>query len=894
MASIAFVGREKELSRLLECFAKTDQNQFGLIFIRGAAGSGKTSLITQFRELITQQYPETLVGSGFCNAQTGMGDPYMPFRCILNELMESSEDKKRKKDKRSEDTLKKLFAVSAKCIVDVAPDLIGTFVPGGVILQGIGKFLLQETQISEKINQAIKVDSQKQELGESKIQEQYASLLGELSKIYRLVLIIDDVHWADEASISLLYHLAQSLKKQRVMMICLFREADVMIGREGKRHPVERISYELQRVFGDVWIDLDRISTEERRRFTDQMIDREPNKLGRQFRESIYEITNGNALFTQELLCHLEEIGSLIQDENRLWIENGRIDWSVIPPRVEGIVRERINRLEDFLKEILSIASVQGKSFLVQAVSSILKIPERDLVRKLSEVLDKQHRLVREDKVQRLGSKALFYFGFTDTLIHNYIYNELSMSERMLFSNDVAEILETQYGENASQVAVDLAHLYQVAGNEEKAVEYSILAGKNAFRLSAYAQAIQYFRDALHSLEQLPWDEKAKHFKLEILKSLSLSLKPTEGWNGPEVLACARQAVDLGYEMKEFKSISPMMYSLWSAYVMDLELEQAKIYALKYLELGKQLAEPEILLQATLALANTTFWQGKLDETNGYLEDFFKLYDPLRDAGQIEHYGQDPRIMGLLFSCMVELMRGDIDNADAIINDMLGIAAQITHPFSKAIAMQAVIFRAYYYVDFDALEKNADDMIELSEKFGFVFYLGYGRMFKGICLAKRGQFEESLALIETGYHKDILRDGGKLLNAFYGFLKAQAELWSGNAAHALQTIEKALQISLACGEMSFYSELLRIKAHALLTTGDHAAARAILTEAINQAQISKMVVSELKALLDLAELEPGDSLIKARIEECLGRLASRQLYENIQRTSQYLGQDGMK
>lgn len=888
MANIGFIGREKELARLSASFDQIDKGQFSLIFIRGTAGSGKTSLINHFREVITQQYPETLVGSGFCNAQTGMGDPYVPFRRILDELIESSEDKKNKHDHRNEDTLKNLFAVSAKCIVEFAPDLIGTFVPGGALLQGVSKYLLQETQIGEKITQSMKKDGEKQELGESKIQEQYTNLIQALSKQYKLILIIDDVHWADEASISLLYHLAQSLKNQRVMLVCLFREADVMIGRDGKRHPMERISLELQRIFGDVWIDLDKLGVEERRQFANQMIDREPNNLSLNFRDTFFETTNGNALFMQELLFNLQENGSLIKNENQLWVENGEVDWSVIPSKVEGIVRERINRLEDFLKEILAIASVQGRSFLVQAVSSILKIPERDLIRKLSEVLDKQHRLVQEGKVQRLGGKALFYFGFTDTLVHSYIYNELSMSERMLFSNDVAEILEAQYGDNTAQIAVDLAHLYQVAGNDEKAIEYSLLAGKNAFRLSAYPQATYHFRNALQCLEQLPRDEKAKKIKLEILKSLSLSLKPTEGWNGREVVACAREAIDLGCEMKEFKSISPVMYSLWSTYLMELNLQEAKSYALKYLSLGTELQETEILLQAALALANTTFWQGSLEETKQSLQDFSNLYDPLRNAGDTEQYGQDSHIIALLFSCMVDLMQGDIAGADACIREMLDIAKKITHPFSMAIAMQAVIFRDYYLSDFEALAVSSNEMTELSKKFGFVFYLGYSKMFKGASLGKDGKYEEAAALVDEGYFKDISHDGTKLLNSFYGILKAEVELWHGNSSGALDVLEKTLKIASENGEMSFFSELLRLKGRALSVTGDNTSAQKILEESIAHAQSIKMVTSELKALLDLYELTHDKTQIKFQIQNCLDRFVSIRIYEDIIRARQLL------
>src|SRR4029450_5846734 len=111
------------------------------------------------------------------------------------------------------------------------------------------------------------------------------------------------------------------------------------------------------------------------------------------FRAALFDRTGGHALFTVELVRELQERGDLRQDADGQWIDGPAINWNVLPARVEGVIEKRIQRLEQDLQSILTIASVEGETFTAEVLARVQQVQERRLVQRLSQELDKQHRL---------------------------------------------------------------------------------------------------------------------------------------------------------------------------------------------------------------------------------------------------------------------------------------------------------------------------------------------------------------------------------------------------------------------------------------------------------------------------------------------------------------------
>ena len=221
---------------------------------------------------------------------------------------------------------------------------------------------------------------------------------------------------------------------------------------------------------------------------------------------------------------NLEERGDLTKDTAGRWIPAASLEWEALPARVEGVIAERLARLTDEAREVLSVASVMGRDFAAQVVAQVRAVPERDLVKLLSRELDKRHGLVQETGEVRIGKRFVSWYRFGHVLFQQYLYDELSAGERRLTHGDVAAALETLYEGRTTEIAAELARHYEEAGEDAKAVAYLTEAGDAAFRAYAQAEAVAYYSHALdrsRAVETAP--EQLEHLYMRRGRALELS-----------------------------------------------------------------------------------------------------------------------------------------------------------------------------------------------------------------------------------------------------------------------------------------------------------------------------------------------------------------------------------
>ena len=153
MADQVFVGREQELAQLQQFLDRALGGQGQVRFVTGEAGSGKTALTTEFARQAQERHTDLVVAVGKCDAYTGIGDPYLPFREVLSLLTGDVEAKLAGGaiTKENASRLRKLTAVSAQVLVEVAPGLIGLFVPGANIVGELGKALAEKAGWMDKL-----------------------------------------------------------------------------------------------------------------------------------------------------------------------------------------------------------------------------------------------------------------------------------------------------------------------------------------------------------------------------------------------------------------------------------------------------------------------------------------------------------------------------------------------------------------------------------------------------------------------------------------------------------------------------------------------------------------------------------------------------------------------
>lgn len=503
-----FVAREEELTRLHGFVDQALQGNGCICFVTGDPGSGKSTLLEEFSRRVLLEYPDLIFAAGDCNPQTGTGDPYLPFREIMSAL--TGVDELRTVNKDSTGSSHNFFQASVRLLLEHGPDLIDIFVPGGALVTRVGAQAASKIRSHKKRNSreiTSNILHSKGDLEQVHLFEQYCNVLLGLAEKQALILLIDDLHWADEASISLLFHLSRRLSSARILIMGAYRANEITLGRAGQRHPLEATLNELKRYHGDVWVDLGDLKADINRQFVDQVLDAECDVKDKAFRSALFRRTGGQALFTIELVQYLKERGYLLQNAQGRWEVSPGLRWDGLPARVEGVISERISRLEPGQHQLLTTAAILGESFSAEILAQMLQSELREVVRTLSGSLAKTHALVKAEGFERPTGRRVSMYGFKHNLIHKYFYDSLDEIERGFLHEEAGEAVETYFANNRAVVAVQLARHFSEAGVTDKAVDYMVLAGHQARGAYAHTEALSHCRKALEILDKSNADE---------------------------------------------------------------------------------------------------------------------------------------------------------------------------------------------------------------------------------------------------------------------------------------------------------------------------------------------------------------------------------------------------
>ena len=316
-----FVAREQELAHLEQWLAEALRGQGRVGFVVGEPGSGKTMLLREFARWAMDTYPDLVVAGGTGDAYTGSGDPDLPFRETLGMLAgdvggpSAGGATSREQARR----LRALAPATAEVLLERGPELIDLLVSGKDLLARLPQGALCRAPLED----LLRIKASAPAPGgpsPTALLEQTAQVLLTLAGQRPLLLLLDDLQWADGASINLLFHLGRRLAgagqpSPRLMFLGAYRPEEVALGRGGERHPLEPVLAELRRLWADSILDL---ALAEGRTLVDALIDAEPHRLGSEFRETLYRRTAGHALFAAELLRSLRDGGGLERDAEGL------------------------------------------------------------------------------------------------------------------------------------------------------------------------------------------------------------------------------------------------------------------------------------------------------------------------------------------------------------------------------------------------------------------------------------------------------------------------------------------------------------------------------------------------------------------------------------------------
>jgi DNA-binding SARP family transcriptional activator/predicted ATPase len=862
MERLVFVARERELAQLNGFLNLAGHGQGRVVFITGEAGSGKTALVQEFTQRAQEAQADLIVASGNCNAHTGIGDPYLPFREVL-ELLTGDVEARWAAGAITGEHARRLWntlPATAQALVETGPDLIDTFVPGNPLAEraaayapGGADWLARLAELVERKATGLVVPSPQQR----DLFEQYARVLQALARNVSLVLVLDDLQWADLGSISLLFHLGRQLARGRVLILGAYRPEEVALGREGARHPLEPVVNELQRQFGDITLNVDQAGSRE---FVEAFLDSEPNRLGQSFREMLYQQTRGNPLFTLELLRGMQERGDVLQDPDGGWVEGPALDWERLPARVEAVIAERIGRLAQPLRAALRVASVEGETFTAEVVAQVQATGERELLAQLSSELDRRHRLIRAQSIQRIGDQLLSSYRFRHTLYQKYLYSNLDEVERVYLHEQVGTAMEALYeaqeGITAiADIAPQLARHFLEARIAEKAVHYLHQAGERAIQLSAYQEALAHLTKGLALLMTLP--DSPERDQQELGLQLSIGLAWKHNWAIPQGKKSINRARELCQQLGKTAQLSRVLGELAVYHYVRAEYQRALEFGSEALSLAEQANDPILVAEGHWYLGVIMFSLGDYTIARDHLEQVTSFYNPEQHHRSLVFLrGVDAGLSALAYDACCMWCLGYPDQALKNGQQALALARRFDHPFTLAdvLCYAGCLFNTMR-CDAQALKEDADALIRLSHEKGIAGagWSGIGMCFQGEALAMLGQVQEAIPQIRQGMAVDQ-SDNVHLHIPLALRSLAQAQAQAGHLEEGLNTLAEALALVEETGERHWEAELYRLRAEMLLRQGNETEAEASLQNAIEIARRQSARSWELRATIDLARL----------------------------------------
>ena len=704
MSDQVFVARNRELAKLDAFLGRAVAGQGQVCFVSGEPGSGKTALVQEFARRALAQNQELITATGTCNAQTGIGEAFLPCREVLDELTGGGGDAVPDGAGPTENAVRtrKALAKSGRILLEVGPALIGTLIPAATLAAlaiKLGKVVVDQIKLADKFDELakkkpLKAQMDKPEVDQAHIFEQYTNFLRAFAAEQPLLLIFDDLHWADASSLSLLFHLSRRIDQSRIMIIGAYRPEETGVVQAGTESPLEKLLSELKRYYGDITIAVDQEDEATTRAFVNACVDAEPNRLGFDFREALCRHTAGNPLFITELLRHLRESGQLVKDAQGEWVQSRPVDWTALPARVEGVIEERLQRLGKDGRATLSVASVEGENFTAEVVARLQSSDDREMVRRLSGEMSKQHHLVEAMDVLRLGSKRLSRYRFHHSIFQKYLYDSLDKVELSYLHEDVGNALESFYADQLDDVAVELAWHFSCAGVDDKAARYHRRAGELAVSRYAHKEAIDHFTSALALTSEsdtearcelllaretvYDWlglrDEQARDLeRLEKCAQAQVALRRAEHarltGNYAAALAFVEQAVNAasaaGDQVSEARA-----YATWGRILLNQgQYQEAPEWLEMAASLGERVGIPAIAAQATYDLGNAAYFGGRYEAALEYFVQALENYRRLGDArGQVN---------ALLMIGTVRGYRGDHTGAHQSLTEALTLCRSI-------------------------------------------------------------------------------------------------------------------------------------------------------------------------------------------------------------------------
>lgn len=861
------IGREAEYKLLTEKFELACDGHSQFLFINGEAGWGKSILIDNFCD---QYKDKAVIAIGRCLIAREESEPYFPFLDLLTSLSEAYADE------AAADTQEKVASygkVFAKAILENGSDLIGTLIPA---YSNVINTIKKVEKYVGKVNEDLEKAQQKNKniangIDTSQLQFQYSKVLESVSEKYPLILIIDSLQWADISSIDLLFYLTQKLKKSRILFIYSLNYRELLSLESDSCQLLKRTINELRLEDSYHWIDMKLSDPDARFRLLKSILLSETNSYTDDFIQTMFKNTDGNPLFTFELMQQLKERGD-VYAEKGIWKNKTKVAWDMLPRNVEGIIEAKISKLSAELKTLLTISSVEGYSFSGPLVARMEGLNDRDLVSLIVDKLIKTYGLVVEDQPQQSKKMGVVRrYRFISKIYQQYIYRNIPATERMILHGRIAETLEELSGELGMSMDYQLAHHYCKAKNEQKAAQYFHSAAKSAMRVGAYKTAIDSLKKTIASLPEKP-PKTLVNFACQARVDLAIAIKIVKGWGDKHTHEAYKDCIQFAEKNSCQNLILPVVYGIWGYHIFKNDIKRAYSTSQRLLQLSTNSRDKVSYAKGTIAMANSCYWNGRIEESQQFLHDFYNDFEFSMQEEAIEKFGNNPLVSAYMFSALNYTHMGDFTSALGYLDRTLSLVNTCHDKFSEAIALTTLSWVYCLMEDNELSQKYAEQLENLAKDYDISLYLIYAYLFKGSSQFRLGMPDKAALSFKQSEEMSEQMEQG-IMGSVRTLMEFELLLEQSRYQEILRRSNHWTQQCEECGEYAYIMEFYRYKGVASFLLGEHSSAMEAFEKAINISKQQGAIFFErrgtesyLEMLIRIDENPELQEQLKAKLE----------------------------
>ncbi len=738
------VGRAGPLAVVQRALHDAAAGRGRVVLVAGEPGIGKTRLVQELAEAAGARGVD--VAFGRCHDNEG-APPLWPWMQVLRTL----------RTVRPTEELAEAAAVAGPALAPLAPDLAGNGVASGSVTPEQSRFLLYDAT---------------------------ARLLLKLASRRPLLLVLEDLHWADPVSLELAGYLAGQLPAAPVLLIGTFRDTEGSPALSGLLAGVAREPVCAR-------LRLAGLRTEE---VAEMVADRIGRGVDDELAGAVHARTDGNPFFITELI-------RLLRSEDLL---NDPTAWP-IPEGVRDVLRRRIHRLPEQTVTLLTIAAVAGRTVDLDVLERISGLDEERALTAVEAAV--VAGLLIEDP-ERLGR-----YRFVHALVRETLYEGLPGLRRARLHARTGEALQAVYGERYVDA---LAHHAWQAGSAvpiERALSLILAAADAAERVLAYERAIQQLQRALVVFQRLESGPNTEDQEFGIQHRLARLLVWTRGYAAPATEAAFTRARALARATSRTVELAQSLVGLGAARTVAADFSGAQTAYQELMALGRNSGDRRIVQAAHWGFGVLDWHRGRHEAADTHLSKAMVLADKPRDA-TLSFSFEDPAVSSRGFRSLARCLLGDRSGAQALRAEALEIAERSDHSYTHAVGLWTAAHLAVYERDLDGTRRWAGKAVTLCRTHQF-------RLLHGVCevldaWAAALQGEPGAERIGTAQNT-LEATGLRVLRHFHLGLRAEAELAEGRPDDARRSLDEAFAEINTTGERFYQPQLHRL---ALLIPAD--------------------------------------------------------------------------